>query len=407
MKILYLSNLYYPQAVGGAEKIAQWLAEAMAARGHEVSVLTLCERRNARTEWVNGVKVRYVPIRNVYLYQPAKTRPTALRILWHLVDVFNLRAGRQIGRVIDEEAPDLVHTHNLTGFSAAVWPQARLRRLPCVHTIHDYYLLCCKSTLLRRGRHCQRRCAACFFLSLPRRHAAGCLSAAVGVSRSVLEAHRAVLKDVPIIRVIHNGLAGGGDGFEGKSTGAAPIRLGYLGRLEEAKGIEVLLSEFHRFHEGNECELIIGGTGRDEYVRSLRGRYENSRVSFLGFVNPNWFMGQIDLLVVPSVFNDPFPTVVLEALAKGVAVVGARRGGIPELIRDGENGETFEPTMPGDLGRALKEAVRAGLVRADSRPRTANSVAHLTLANMCDRYEQVYREAQANRKGIPMSHLVN
>lgn len=390
MKILYLSNLYYPQAVGGAERIAQALAETMAARGHQVSVVTLCERGAGRTDFVNGVKVIYAPIPNVY--QPSmKVRPRLLRMVWHLLDAFNPVAAHAVGRIVDAEGPDLVHTHNVTGFSAAVWSQVRMRQLPCVHTMYDYYLQCPKTTMFRRGHNCRKMCEPCRVLSLPARRAASCLSAAVAVSRSVLERHRSILKRVPIRRVIHNtGLAGLKNGFETISAQKCPIRLGYLGRLHETKGVELLLSEFQRFHRNNCCELVIGGTGTETYVHRLKSCCQNSAVSFLGFVDPDWFMKQVDLLVVPSLWNDPFPTVVLQALAKGVAVVGARRGGIPEIIKDGENGVLFEPTVRGDLARALGDAMRMGLASAESRPRIANSVRNFTLARMCDRYEHLY-----------------
>src|SRR5437016_3066379 len=139
MKLLYVASLYYP-VVGGAEKIAQNLAEGMAAKGHQVSVATLCRKGNARTERLNGVKIRYIPIRNIYLHF-VKAQPLLAQIVWHLIDTFNPLAARDVARIVEEEAPDLVHTHNVAGFSAEVWPQVRSRRLPCVHTMHDYYLL--------------------------------------------------------------------------------------------------------------------------------------------------------------------------------------------------------------------------------------------------------------------------
>lgn len=389
MKLLYLSNLYYPHATGGAEKVAQTLAEAMAASGHQVSVVTLCEGAIGRMRWVNGVKVIYTPIRNVY--QPlVKARPRVLRMVWHLFDAFNVVAARTIGRIVDAEAPDIVHTHNIAGFSGAVWPQVRVRRLPCVHTIHDYYLQCPKSYMFRRGCNCARMCAPCSILTLPRRRAVGSLSAAVAVSRSLMESHQAVLQEVPIRRVIHNGLARLENGFETRSGRAAPIRLGYLGRLHETKGVELLLSEFQDFSNTNSYELLIGGIGTDRYVRSLKSRYENSRVRFLGFIDSGWFMDQLNLLIVPSLWNEPFPTVVLEALAKGIAVVGTKRGGIPEIVKDGDNGVLFEPTVRGDLARALGDAMRMGLTAIESRPRIASSVRHFTLAGMCEQYEQLY-----------------
>lgn len=397
MKLLYLSSLYYPQAAAsGIEKIAQVLAEGMAARGHRVSVLTLCNRQDAATSCVNGVRVIRLPIRNIY--QPSlQARPHALRMIWHLMDMFNIPAARAIGRVIDQEGPDLVHTHNVSGFSAAVWPEVRRRRLPCVHTLHDYYLLCGKVAMFKQGRNCERMCTLCSCLTLPRRKSVGCLSAVVGVSQFVLEKHQRVsaLRTVPVLRVIHNGLPVAPDGSETEPARPGPTRLGYLGRLDESKGVELLLVEFQSLRESTDYELLIAGSGKDGYVEILRNRSPGQGLRFVGFVDPNAFLKQIDLLIVPSLYHEPFGLVVLEALARGVAVIGARRGGIPELVRDRDNGMLFEPTLPGDLGRAVTEAVRLGLASPGVQARIANSVSHLTLAGMCEQYEQLYGDVQA------------
>ncbi|MGD0075407.1 MAG: glycosyltransferase family 4 protein [Candidatus Binataceae bacterium] len=396
MKILYLSSLYYPQAVGGAEKIAQWLAEEMAAKGNTVTVATLCQRADARTESINGVKVRYAPIRNVY--QPAlKEQPKALRMVWHLLDAFNWLAARDVDRIVDEEQPDLVQTNNVVGFSAAVWSRMRARRIPCVHSIFDYYLLCSKSSMFRDGANCKRMCSPCALLTTFRRKAVAKLSAVVAASQYVFDVHEkfGIFDGVPIRRTIHAGLPTA-VGKSGAPAGvASPLRVGFLGKLVENKGIELLLKEFQNLDQGRSWELRIGGTGPRDYVDALKNRYASANVQFLGFVDSARFMTEIDLLVVPSLWNDPFPTVVLEALEQGVAVVGSRRGGIPEQIQDGKNGLTFEPAVRGDLARALNDAISMGLTRSEIRPRIADSVRHLTLPRMCEQYEEVYCAVRA------------
>jgi len=89
-------------------------------------------------------------------------------------------------------------------------------------------------------------------------------------------------------------------------------------------------------------------------VEPLRQRYAHAPVRFLGRVAPRDFYPHIDVMVVPSIWNDTFPGVVFEALAFGKPVIGSRRGGIPEMIREGENGLLFEPDTPGDLIAALR-----------------------------------------------------
>jgi glycosyltransferase involved in cell wall biosynthesis len=394
MKLLYVSNFYPPNVIGGAEKVAQTLAEAMVAKGHQVSVVTLCDGADARTAQLNGVTVQSVPIRNLYLYQPHIHRHAgAVRLLWHLVDSFNPLAARDVGRIMDEVIPDLVHTHNIAGFSGAVWSQAKMRTIKCVHTMWDYHLLCEKTMLFRNGQNCSTVCQSCSFLSLPRRIAARSLSAVVAPTRAVLDIHSRAIREVPVKRVIPSGL------FPAKESLARPTRstlltFGFLGRLQDIKGLELLLSEFETFSQDVKCKLLIGGTGDKNYVKGLTSRYNTPRIEFLGFVESNWFMQNIDLLIVPSIWRDPFPTVALEALANGVAVIGSKLGGLPEVILEGKNGLTFDPEVKGDLVRALNEAVRSGLVSGKFRVQIASSISALTAARMCDQYEQLYRELQ-------------
>jgi glycosyltransferase involved in cell wall biosynthesis len=84
-------------------------------------------------------------------------------------------------------------------------------------------------------------------------------------------------------------------------------------------------------------------------------------------------MGAADLLCLPS-HNEGTPNVIVEALASGVPVVGSRVGGVPELLRDEENG-LLVPA--GDAG-ALARAIAVALARSWDPERVRRTVAHLT-----------------------------
>jgi glycosyltransferase involved in cell wall biosynthesis len=85
-------------------------------------------------------------------------------------------------------------------------------------------------------------------------------------------------------------------------------------------------------------------------------RAENLPVTFLGYVPPENLFHQIDALVVPSRWHEPFSRVVVEAFAHGVPVIAAARGGIPEIVDDGRNGWLYDPDEPGGLVRLLVKA---------------------------------------------------
>jgi glycosyltransferase involved in cell wall biosynthesis len=70
------------------------------------------------------------------------------------MDIYNPLMAWEVKKIIDREQPDLVHTHNLQGFSVAAWKVVKKRGLPLVHTMHDYYLLCPRNTMFGGGRNC-------------------------------------------------------------------------------------------------------------------------------------------------------------------------------------------------------------------------------------------------------------
>ena len=79
-------------------------------------------------------------------------------------------------------------------------------------------------------------------------------------------------------------------------------------------------------------------------------------VEFVGWVPSNAFLDTIDFLIVPSVWNEPFGRIVVEAFSRGVPVLGSRTGGIPELIEAGRTGELFDSSEASLLG-AVDRAV--------------------------------------------------
>jgi glycosyltransferase involved in cell wall biosynthesis len=94
-------------------------------------------------------------------------------------------------------------------------------------------------------------------------------------------------------------------------------------------------------------------------------KHMDQRVRFVGRVEPRDFYPQVDTVVVPSLWNEPLGMVVAEAFAFGKPVIGSRRGGIPEMIRDGENGLLFEPDEPGELIRCLRRIHNDAALRAN------------------------------------------
>jgi glycosyltransferase involved in cell wall biosynthesis len=364
LKVLLANASYPPNFVAGAERVVQSLAEALVASGCSVSVVTTQPAGRKTTAELNGVRVHYLPVANIYRPFP-KDRPGASRrALWHLLDSCNPAMGRAVGAVLDREAPDVVNTHNLVGLSASVFGAVRKRALPLVHTLHDQYLLCPKSTMFKAGRNCRRQCLDCRFYALPRRLLSSRVDVVVGVSRFIVDRHLE-FNYFPGAesRVIYNSVESGAPADAGETRRDDRLRFGFLGQIRPTKGLHELIDAFLA-ECATEAELWIAGRGDDAYEADLRRRTVNAdNVHWLGFLNPRELLGSVDVLVVPSLWRDTAPLVVLEAQAQGTAVLGSNRGGIPEFI-SAETGWLYEPDEQG----ALRQALRRCLASRDRLP---------------------------------------
>jgi glycosyltransferase involved in cell wall biosynthesis len=146
-----------------------------------------------------------------------------------------------------------------------------------------------------------------------------------------------------------------------------PLRIGFIGTLVWHKGVHVLVDAVRGLLPGDAYELKIFGSPDvfPDYAADLRKRSSGLPVSFLGEFDRSGAAeayAQLDVLVVPSLWPENSPLVIHEAYMAGVPVVGARMGGIVELVDDGRNGLLYDPRSAPELTRVLQ-----GLI--DDRPR--------------------------------------
>lgn len=172
----------------------------------------------------------------------------------------------------------------------------------------------------------------------------------------------------------------------------------YLGRIEDAKGIDVLLDATARAHrQGAAWRLVCGGTGEIEQANQQRIHLglPESAVTFAGWVDgerKRQLLRDCDLLVLPSRAEN-MPVVVLEAFAYGKPVVATAVGGIPDVVTEGVDGFLV---AAGDAG-ALAERLVALHHQRDELPRLGHAgrlkvEAHYAPAVVVARVEALYRE---------------
>lgn len=359
MKILFIHSLSDPSLGGGGEVIVWEQIRGLRDSGHDCVLLTTSNNKGLRKSIAEGVTLWTAGIRNLYWPYGKKRPPIYARWIWHLIDSYNFLMQSYIKDVLVEESPDIVLVHGWIGWSVACIDIIVANKVPAIQILHGHDYICAKTTMFKKGVPCSRQCLSCKALRIPHRRISRKLNAVVGVSDYILRRHLSMgyFNDVPIRAVIHNcrslrqlprGNASSGDGY---------LRFGYIGRLEESKGIGFLIKTFKAANLDG-CELLVAGTGEKNFENRLRSIAHGSSISFLGYISPETFYSNIDVLVVPSLCNDNFPGAVFEALASGKPVIGSRRGGIPEMIDDGVNGLLFDPGSDGELANLLTKMVK-------------------------------------------------
>ncbi len=347
MKVLFVSTLYYPNGIGGAEQTVKLLAEGLVRAGDEAVVVSLASDRQLAFRVVEGVRAHYVPLFNLYFPYSGAHRPSWARAVWQLLETSNPVMAARLGALVDREAPDLVHVHNASGFSCAIWAQLAKRGVPVVQTLHDRYTVCSNSAMHRNGHNCTKRCLHCRILCAPRLRLSRKVDALTTVSAHLWQRISAnapgAFAGVALRRVIH----GCNEDVAPKATvlhpdPTVPLRLGFLGRLQPIKGVEVLLKAAERIGP-QKLQVRVGGTGETQYESQLRERFAGPGVEFLGHVAAADFLSDIDFLVAPSIWEEALPRVVHEAFAYGVPVIASAIGGFPEMISHGVTGFMVPP----------------------------------------------------------------
>lgn len=168
------------------------------------------------------------------------------------------------------------------------------------------------------------------------------------------------------IRVIYNGLSG----FDVVSSlPAATVRIGIVGQIGPWKGHDDLLaaSAILKRKQIN-CEVHIFGSNKTSAAADLRALSDkleiSDRLHWHGFITDRHeIYSKIDICAVPSRFEDPLPTVAIEAGMAGLPCVATRQGGLPEIIEDGRTGLLVDRQNPDQLADALQKLISTPEVR--------------------------------------------
>lgn len=394
-RILHLGTLYPPHIIGGAERSVSIIAEAQVEAGHEVAVACLSPDEWKREER-NGVRVFRMPHETDFWCEDWPKHTKLERGWRRFKQQYNVRLERHALDVIDEWQPDIIHTQSLVDVSTRVWLAAEARGVPVVHTLRDYDLLCANAAMFRNGARCTERHVKCRVFTYKKAEHQRVARAVVGVGREILQTHLdyGYFAHVPdgLRRVIWNPAVvdGIGPDYRKPSLEGQPLTFGYLGRINVEKGVGTLLGAARLLgREG--YELLVAGKEASE-KQSLKPLAAGLPVEFVGFVPPREFFDRIDVLVVPSIWAEPLPRTILEAYAAGVPVIGARSGGIPDLIGHDNAAWLFDAGDEAALAARMRRVLAEGRAALPGRDSFAAVVEETRPSKVAGRYAALYDE---------------
>jgi glycosyltransferase involved in cell wall biosynthesis len=350
MRILVVHNRYRSTAPSGENRVVDQESGALTALGHEVEHF---ERHSDEIEEWSAARKATLPA----------------RVVW------NPETRRDLKKVLRRFRPDVVHVHNtFPVVSPSILYACRDERVPVVVTLHNYKLLCASGDFFRDGEVCHdcaggnpapavvHRCyRGSVMATIPtvvaarvhRRAWRNLVAAYIFISDSQRRLLAAMDLDPERVFVKHNLVP-----YEGTAGEPRDRQVAYVGRLDHAKGLPLLLRAWDRYRQtaGDDAlRLVIAGGGPldDEVRRWAAGRPSVELAGHLPRQDCFDLIARSRAVLLPSQWEETFGLVVVEAMAAGVAPVAAAHGSFPELVTDGVNGALFQPGDPDDLAKVL------------------------------------------------------
>jgi glycosyltransferase involved in cell wall biosynthesis len=367
MRVL-LAHKYF-RLVGGAESFFFETGRLLQESGHDVAYFSTQHPHNQHSDFARYF-VRSYDYNSSQRGQQARALATA---------VYSREAKRSMRQLIDDFRPDVVHLFGIfTQISTSVIDACAEASVPVVISCNDYKHICPNYKLYHHNRLCDDCRSGHFYKAALNRCCHESLAFSVA---SMLEAYsdrlRGTLRGkVDLFLFASEFMAEMTSTFWGEGTfkwrllrnpftpsllSTRPERdhgdyVLYFGRLIEEKGVDQLLRAAGQLP--GVAVRIVGDGPCEDALRRQAAAADLSNVQFCG---PLWGSAMDDMLrdaravVVPSLWHENFPYVILQAFAAGKPVIGSDRGGIPGMIEHGSRGIVYPADDPDMLADAVRK----------------------------------------------------
>lgn len=399
--LLAVNNYFYRR--GGAEAVFLEHNAMLARAGWRVVPFAMQHPRNLDSPW-SEYFVDEIEFGADYTLAAKLVRVPKV--------VYSLEARRRLGELLDRVRPDACHAHNIYHhLSPSILGLLHDRGVPTVLTLHDLKIACPAYTMLSRGTICERCRGGRIHNVLVHRCIKGSLALSAiamveAAVHSMLGSYDRVSRFVVPSRFYATKLVEWGvpperfrhvpnfvDAAACEPRYAPGDAFLYFGRLAPEKGLATLV----RAAALAAVPVVLAGTGPEAAQLERLAQACGARVRFTGHLAGAALQSMIRearAVVLPSEWYENAPLSVLEAYAHGKAVLGARIGGIPELIRDGETGTTFTSGDVDELAARLREyaALPDATIAAQGAAAREYVAAEFSLERYRDRILSLYRE---------------
>ncbi|MFX0205717.1 MAG: glycosyltransferase family 4 protein [Candidatus Hodarchaeota archaeon] len=371
--ITIVTNVYLP-AIGGITNYIKGLVEVLQHRGHEVHVIAF----------------------PMYIAQREdKIANRIIRRIVHelLVFAFTLVALSRIFALKFDRKPLFLHSHSAS-FCLGIAIFARLFGVKSLHTFHSPIESCSSRLRILLPFAPELACVSEEHLKLYAKYCnitkemyvvpggVDCRQYSPPNSDERTRAHARIVEII------------------GLPDSTSKIIL-FVGRITREKGVDVLLDAAKILYEKN-CKVIFLVVGpldqtkeQIKYVNNLRGQI-SSDINFylVGNISQDDLLKAYqasDLMVTPSVWEEPSPMVVVEAMASGLPIIASKIGGLKSRIIDGVNGCLVSPGNSEDLANTLLELLKHPEQIEKMKKKSRNiALENYSLETMVNKYEKIY-----------------
>lgn len=350
-KVLIVHNYY--QIPGGEDTVVANEKRMLERNGHQIVLYT---RHNSELNEFSKLQKLMLPFSMI----------------------FSIKTYREVKHLIEKEKIDVVHVHNtLNLISPSVYYVAFRKKVPVVQTIHNFRLLCPGAAFYRDGHICED-CVSKGLLCAVKH---GCYRGSrvqtliCAVSTWI---HRLLgtygklnyicltdfnkeklltLKQIDKEKVFVK------PNFVKTAEKILPYekrkdQFVYAGRLEEIKGIDLLLRAWSRL-DREQFRLVVCGTGSmEQWCKEYIEKENLSNVEMRGFLDNaavKEVIGESKALILPTRWYEGFPMTIAEAYSLGTPVIVSDLGNSGSLIEEGKNGMKFQPDSEESLCAAVKK----------------------------------------------------